>query len=472
MARAANAIEADVVVAGSGMGGLVAAVRAQEFGADVVLLEKGTRPGGTTIVSGGVFPEAGHTPEQYEPQIDPFEPVEMGIAWLEELGVTVAEWTEERSEPIRSRRATGLLRQLDPPDFVAHMVDLVEERGGRILLQTPLESLSTDDDGRIDGVIAYDLREEERFTIRTRSVILATGGFSGNEELVEQFFPESRNATFWHRRDPWTTGDGFLAAKDVGAKTTGGLSIPYGRSLIAPPAVVSFDELREATQYYGAKSITLDADGRRFTDESKGRRELNEDLIRYSDGRAFHVVDRTIYDSSWPLDHVGTRIERSKEFGGLVLEADTIADLCAQLSDHDVDGDRALETIESFNEAIRDGRADDLDPPRRRFHDPIETPTFYAIRAQAGVSFYFGGLDVNECAQVLSRARSSTSALVYPNSPMDVSYEPIPGLYAAGVEVGRPDDSGYYQHGLAIGLATGRLAGEHAARYATGGRND
>lgn len=455
---------ADVLIAGSGLGGLVASVRALQFDADVLLVEKAPRVGGTTLVSGGVLTESGHDASDVPPQIDPFEPVEDGITWLEDLGVTIEEWSEERSAAIRADEGDDLLRQFDPPALVETMADRIEDQGGRIELNCPIEELRTDDDGRIAGAIATDLATDERVEIEAGAVILATGGYSGNSELVETYYPETRDADVWLRRDPWTTGDGFLAAKAVGAKVTGGLSIPYGRSLVAPPAVVTVDDLREASQYYGARCVAIRKDGLRFTDESTGRRELNEALIDHSDGQAFLVLDQALYESNWPMDPVGARIERSKEFGGLVVEAASLEELGRELSEHDVDGARAVETITAFNESVRTGQHEELDPPRRRYHDPVDEPPFYAVKTQAGVSFYFGGLDVDENAQVLSRARSCTSELIYPDSPRDVFFEPIDGLYAAGVEVGRPDETGFYQHGLALGLATGRIAGEHAAR--------
>lgn len=450
-------IQTDVVVAGSGLAGLVSSVRALEHGADVILLEKGPKPGGTTIVTGGAF----CVREDRELQIAPYEPLEDGVRWLEEIGVTVRE-VEERWGPLIE--VEGCKKRIDPPDFVNHMIELIKDMGGEVCLETPLNELITNDQNEIIGLTAHS-PEGKLIEIEADSVILATGGYNGNEKLVEQFLPNDVD-DIWLRQDPWSTGDGFLAAQKVGGKTTRGLRIPYGHSMAGPPARMAFNDLRDGTQYYETTSIAIDERGKRFADESRvaiGSHGFIQDLINKAGGEAFLVIDQDIYDSTWPHINVQSRVENARDLGAPIVEADTLEELGEGLGEHGIDGTTAIETIHDFNDKVNQGRTDELDPPRISRQIPVETPPLRAIGVRAGVSFFFGGLDVNENAQVLARSNSTSTIPLYPSNAGEIKLEPIKGLYAAGVEVGRPDSEGYYTAGLALGLATGRIAGKHAA---------
>lgn len=456
-----ESLQTDVVVVGSGLAGLVSAVRAMEHGAKVIVLEKGSRPGGTTIVSGGAFCAR----QDRDPRIAVHEPLENGVEWLEDLGVTVSD-VEQRWTPLVE--TINCTKRIDPPDFVDHMVELIQSGEGELRLETPMKELVTDDQHEISGVVAHD-PDGDVIEIDASSVILATGGYAGNEQLVEQFLPSDTD--IWLRRDPWSTGDGFLAATEIGAKTTRGLDEPYGHSLAGPPARIALDDLRDASQYYETTSIAITDDGTRFTDESRvaiGSHGFLKDLVQKAGGRAFLVIDHAIYESTWPHISVKSRVEHARALGGPVIEADSLDELAEELEEHGVDGERATETVQTFNECITDGTTSDLDVPRSNRKIPMDTPPFYAIGVRAGISFFFGGLDVNENAQVLARTNSTSTVPLSPAGPGEISIEPIEGLYAAGVEVGREDGHGHYTAGLALGLASGRIAGKHAADRAMG----
>jgi len=457
--------ETDVVVAGTGLAGLVSALRALETGADVLVLEKGHRVGGNAPITGGTFA----VDRDAEPSVDAYEPIDDGLDWLDSLGITLREpahrWLTEDVERVA---------QIDPPDFVADMEARIREAGGEFLTETPFQELAVDSAGRISGAVA-ESDASGRFRIEAPSVVLATGGFSGNEELVERYLGRS---DVWLNRHPWSTGDGFLAAQDVGGKTTRGLSNPVGHSKPAPPAQISFEDIR-CDQMYETSAIAVDIDGRRFTDESRyesGSISFINDFVEKVDGDAYLLVDRRLYESHTgqlaESPTVASLVEQARDLGGTVVESDTVEGLARSLGSHGVNGDRLVETIREFNAAVRgegDGR---LDPPRRNRRTPLEEPPFYAVAVRPGIVFFRGGLDVDHNARVLSRSRSTSSLALHPSSVKDVSIEPIRGLYAAGVEVGRPDNQSYYHLGLSLGLSTGRIAGAHAAEYALERRGD
>lgn len=459
-------IAADTVIIGGGMAGLVSAVRAQETGADVVLLEKGSRFGGSMYLSTGAI----WTYDSYEafrenvPNGDPKlqrvlnESISDGYEWLDELGVELA-------EPELDLPGTG--HQFDPPTFTERMVSIIEDNGGTTLLETAMDEIRVEN-GRVHGVTAHTA-DGKRVIVDSPSVVLATGGFQGNEDMVERYITSNTEALHL-RANPWSTGDGLEAATDVGAKMTKGLSKFYGHSLPAN-AQFSETELSDVSQYYGPISVTLDEDGERFTDESESELEavLIQDITRLADGRAFYVIDSELYEEETEgiSGSAKSDVERAREADGRVAECETLAALGDALSKWGVNGEKAVETIREYNQAIRDGNAERLDPPRTDFKHRIDTPPFYAVEVQPGITYTMGGLDTDEQMRV---QRRSNSAATYgqrykPDDEQETATNAIPGLYAAGIDVGNVHyrtSSG----GLSQGLVTGRIAGKNAAEFA------
>ncbi len=457
-----DSVSTDVVIAGSGMGGLCAAVMAQENGADVVVLEKGHQAGGTTYISGGAFSVNDDEP----PDIDAHEPVEKGMEWLAAHGIEMRTPTEnwkpiEEDQPIKKR--------FDPPQFTNRMVEIIEGNGGSVLLETPLTDLRVDDGGCVIGVRAYDAGGGVALSIDAGAVILATGSYPGNDELISQFVDSDPSLGLG--ANPWSTGDGLEVAKRIGALTSGAFSTPHGHSALAPPARYTYEEVREALMFFESKAVALDMHGRRFTDESVtnlGNHGFIQGLLHDADGKAFLVIDGDLYQETWPHISVESRIDNAKRFGAPLVEADDLNELVEGLKEWGMDGRTALDSIHEFNEAVSSGEGARLDPPRERLQVPMDSPPFFAVGVVAGIDYYYGGLDINANAQVLHRASSSGSVEFATNSSEEYRFVPIPGLYAAGTEVGRPGPEGYHNGGLSLGLVTGRIAGRHAAEYATG----
>lgn len=447
-------IETDVTIIGAGVAGLAAGVRALEFDVDVTVLEKGDKVGGTGLTSGGWIA----VDKSGEPNSGIFEPIEESVEWLDEidaptniLGERWAPLTEEHDNvPV----------QVEPVDYAYHMRDLIEDGGGTILLETPMDELLMDDEGTVTGVKAKDPSGDPLY-IRSGSVILATGGIIGNDELVRTFLPS--DASILLRGNQWKTGDGFIEARKIGAKTTEGMSIPSGHTTLGPPAKYGFMDLRPASMFFATKSIAVGMDGKRFTDEGQFNLEdeqFIDDMIYEADGEAFLVIDHDLYTTTWPHQRVETKIENAKKWGAEVVEAETIPELCDGLDEFGVDGETAQETIEEFNAHVSDGNGEKLKPPRTNYQTPMDTPPFYAVGVQAGVEMVFGGLDVSEEGQVLSRAESMSTNVHY--EPDTVRLIPIEGLYAAGLDAGR-SGHGYYRAGWGFSLSTGRVTGKQAA---------
>lgn len=449
-------LRTDVVVVGAGMAGLVAGVDLVESEVDVVVLEKGTEPGGSMRISNGVV----WTYLPYErlreraPHGDPAlqrllaDRFEDDLEWLSEVGAELSDLEFD---------VPGPGKEIDPESFTEHLVDRIEERGGDLRVETPLDSLVCDDEGAVVGVEATTPRGD-RLVVEGESVIVATGGFQGNEQLVEQHVTDATE-NLYLRSNPWSTGDGLLAALEAGGKTTAGLGTFYGHTMAAPPANVTPDRFADATQYYGYAAVALDRHGERFTDESESAIEetLTQDVARRADGRAYYVFDEHVADRSFAYRTADDIVSSADDLGGRTARVETLADLESALDDWGVNGRRAVETIREFNRSIRNDRQPD--PPRRDERVPLDEPPFRVVEVQPAITFTMGGLAVSESMEVKRRSESRSELAL---EPADGEDGVIPGLFAAGSDVGNVHRRKYVG-GLAVALVTGRVAAESAA---------
>lgn len=460
-----DSLQKDIVIAGAGMAGLVAAVRALEEDVDVLILEKAPRPGGSMYISSGQIYtyDSEEIVHEKVPDGDPalqslvVREFHDSLDWLSQKGI-------ELKEPFSSRLPDSTRKQIEPPEFTEHMLELVDAGGGQLRLETPLRSLWTNEVGDLRGVIARR-PEGAPLRIEAKRVILATGGFQGNEELVERYITEHTNH-LWLRSNPWSSGDGLLAAQDIGAKLTDGMGTFYGHNMAAPPAEFSPLEYTDASQYYGPFAIAIDSAGRRFTDETETNFEevLVQDTAKLANGQAWYVFDNDLYhEEAINGRRISAIVERAAEYGAPVAKTDSLDDLGDALKEWGVNGRQAVKTVSAFNRAVREGTTGELHPPRRRYHRTFDSPPFYAVKVQPGITFTMGGLAVSETGQVLRRTGTSTTLPHFPERYEHVLSEPIEGLFAAGADVGNIHHR-HYLGGLATALVTGLQAARHAVK--------
>ena len=465
-----------IIICGGGMAGLCAAVTALQAGACVTLIEKAPQLGGTAAMSGGLiwtFSDFDQLRRDI-PDGDPvlqwlvFDGADAGRSWLESLGV--------RLGPEQLMLGHGRGRAIEPPQAIGTLADHVRSLGGEVRLATALESLLVVD-GAVVGVRAVS--EGRTTDLYGSAVILATGGFQGNPELLTRYGVADPD-NLYLRASPWSTGDGFIAATRAGAAATSGLNTFYGHALAAPPARFNASELRDVSQYYGPTGVAINMQGERFADESDGTGEeaLNQRLARQPRGLGFYIVDQALLDHH-PVQgyEIVTHaiLDRARDHKAPVIVADTLDDLVEGLGRHGVPRMRARQEIDQFNLAILEGRAEDLRPARRRNHHALTTPPFHAVGVKASITFTMGGLAIDEQTRVLRRAGGSSplapvpitrafQALGSDHTSIGTEFRmtPIRGLYAAGCDTGNVSHFGY-MGGLCTALATGRVAGREAA---------
>jgi succinate dehydrogenase/fumarate reductase flavoprotein subunit len=453
-------MDADVLVLGGGMAGLCAALAAAEHGARVLVLDKGTRFGGSMALSNGIVWSFART-EDVRSRLRSgnaalqeliVEQLPSGFEWLLSHGVDL--------QPEQRYFGYGRGRPASGPQMTSALVEAIRGRGGELVTGIGAQRLRAGDGST--GVLAFG--PEGSLEATARSVILATGGFQGNAELLERYVGQHAGAMYL-RANPWSTGDGLLAAIDIGAAVTPGLGTFYGHAMTAPPARFGVDAFQEMSHKYGPMAVALNLDGRRFADESAGTGEetLNIAIAHQREATAAYVFDAATaerpYDAG-PLARV--IIERARRAGGPVVEAGTLEELAGAMLDWGFPPAEVLRSLREFNAAVQGGEHGVLQPPRRGERHAVVQPPFTAALVRAAITFTCGGLAVDLDMHVLRRAASVAMLPLVKAPAEDLQVTPIPHLYAAGCDVGGL--SGWsYMGGLAQALVTGRVAGTRAA---------
>ena len=450
-----------VLVLGAGMAGLCAAITALERGAEVLLLEKGTRCGGSMYLSSGIVWTFARQ-EDVRSQIPDGDPALQdllvgnltgSLAWLAAQGVQL--------QPEREYLVYGRGREASGPQMTAALLERIKSLGGKVLSGTAVQSLLIED-GAVTGVQAFD--QQGAVTVHARSVILATGGFQGNTELLARYVTPYASSMYL-RANPWSTGDGLLAALAAGAATTPWLHTFYGHALTAPPARFTAWEFQDMSHKYAPLAVVLNLEGRRFADESAGTGEecLNAQIARQPQATAVCVFDAVTAQRACeggPLASVV--MDRARRAGGPVVQADTLEALAQQMQAWGLPAAQVLRTVQTFNDAVSSGNADRLHPARRTHHFPVLRPPFTAALMRAAITFTCGGLRADLDMRVLRRAASVAMLPLVTAPPDELQVTAIPNLYAAGCDVGGFSTQNY-MGGLAQALVSGRVAGAAAA---------
>jgi len=251
------------------------------------------------------------------------------------------------------------------------------------------------------------------------------------------------------RAHPRSTGDGFLAALEVGALASAGLDEFYGRNLPAPPAEFAPEAFVEVSQLYGRHAVALNRGGERYADEAADWSEtaLTRATARQPGLRAWYVVDGEALRERVRDRTVEAMIATARSSGGTVLQAESLEELAERLGERGTPRATVLRTLHEYNAAVAAGRGSRLSPPRSDPAAPVRVAPFVAVEVAPAITHTIGGLAVDGGCRVLSRAGGRA----------------LPGLYAAGVEVGGVSVGGYTS-GLASALVFGGVAAESALR--------
>jgi fumarate reductase flavoprotein subunit len=465
---------ADVVIVGFGAAGAAAAIEASVHGADVIVLEKMSIGGGTTIMSGGTI-YASETSIQREsgisdsaeemfkllmaagkglnrPELVKLAAHQSGeiIEWLLGLGVDL--WPEVFiGEPFGCELYPEYAR-ITPPVPRVHVVKgmgeelfttlamTVAQRPINVLLETPSNELIAEG-GEVIGIRARNKRGTLNIRAR-KGVVLTTGGFMYNKEMLARFCPKGYKSL--PLGNPGDEGDGIKMGLKVGGNVWA-MSDTNGLPAVRIPG----QELGRPLllNYYGFPSILVDGNGDRFVNEGIFYEFVNDALLTLEgDPPGYVIFDDVV------LTQAENKIVKYFSAGllkeideGLVIQASTIKSLAARIG---INAVRLSETIDRYNHLASAGRDFDFGKTYEMGLGPVKEPPFFAIPVHPGMIATTGGLKINTSAQVLNMSDNA-----------------IPRLYAAGRTTGGVLGAVFPASGanLLDALCFGRIAGRNAA---------
>jgi len=469
-------ITADVVVIGGGGAGMAAAAAAAEKGARVVVLDK-RGLGGSSAMAFGVFAVEGT-----EQQDKCFKAAMEFARWRINPRIVRA-FIDKSGDTVKWLKEKGLefMPEMPGPQDTPHphqikgqglsLIKLLAEeckkRGGIIMTQTPGREILLDNQGNVCGIVAG--KKGDEFIIKTKSVIISTGGFAANKELMKKYCPDYHEDM--ERIGVPNTGDGLLMAIQAGAATESlgpmllgmpkALHPPYDATTSDYPAVFRRGIIMFVTD---ARGIRLNKRGQRFVDESLGM--VENSIVRQPDNVCYTIFDKNILKdisanapkfpgeteskpiSPEDLDGGFRQLERTREF---VKVCDSLNEAAEWMG---IEPQVLNKNIEEYNSDCNKGR-DSLFAKNSKYLVPLTAPPFYAVKWHATVLNTMGGIKINEYTEVL-----------------DKEDRPIPGLYAAGVDTGGWESYTYCWlisgHAFGFSVYSGRIAGEQAAEYIKG----
>lgn len=451
----------DVAVIGAGGAGLAAAASAAERGRSVLVIEAAGKVGGSTALAGGSFMAAGtsvqeaagfpgDTPDAFYDHYLTFNrwAVDPAVAhrfcfratptldWLTELGVSFTPeglYRATRESAPRSHRPVG-----GGQAIVDALVRLVNDRGVDMALGRRVDTLEAQPGGHGFRIVAG---EDE---VTASAVVLATGGFGNNAELVRKYLPDA-DVDAWSPSAETCRGDGIALAESFGAEMAG---LNHSDVLMASGLV------KEIEPYPPGWLLIVGADGRRFVAESAPYAVVTPLALEH--GPCWVILDDVMVRSArpqaaaawgsgtWTADTLLAGVD-----SGRVLTAGTIEDLAESAG---LPGPAVAATVRRYNSWVASGEDREFFKETQDLR-AVSAPPFYAVRLRptvVAVTAY--GIRIDADARVLGEADS----------------EPVPGLFAAGEVTGNVLGPQYLGGGNAIGSALifGRIAGESAAEYA------
>jgi fumarate reductase flavoprotein subunit len=450
-------IEVDVIVIGGGIAGFSAAVTAAEAGAEVVLLEKQDRPGGSTAISGGFFAFTGTEEQEAHDIVDTPELLlrdlqevgehrnDLGLLeayvaqqgelyrWMRDKGVTFP------AVELSSGQTAARSHHTPPRDLLDTLqAALVGTGRGRVLVEHRAVALEREG-ARVVGVQVHTPEGERRFRARG-GVVITSGGFSRSPELLQIFAPHQVGAIPYGGLG--NTGDGLQMAWQLGAgfRDMGYIAGTYGSHPETGP------ERHELLCAYYLGAIIVNTSGCRFVDESQSYKILGDACLRQPEQLGFEIFDSQVRARSMPgvpLSDIDFLEEK-----GRLFRADSLAEL-AELASIDPDG--LVDTVARYNAAVRGEEPDEFGRDGLCNHVgellEVTKPPFYAYPAKTLMTSTYCGLTITPRAEVL-----------------DVSGAVIEGLYAAGEVTGGFHGMSYMTGtSLGKGALFGRVAGREAA---------
>ncbi len=481
-------LEVDVVIVGAGGAGMTAGIAAARAGSKVVILEKTAMSGGNSVRSTGgmnaaetkyqndngwneaagvekaleaakAYPALAKLAQTVRQEYNSWRASPKGyfdstnlfildtmiggkaindldlVTTLAERSADAIDWLDSIGASLHSVGAFGgasvrrIHRPVSPEGKILsvgpYLVPILEQgcidNGVDIIFNAPVTEILMQD-GKAVGVKA------EGYTVKAQAVVLATGGFGANLEMVAQLKPELKG--FVTTNAPSITGDGIQMAQAVGAATVDMDQIQIHPTVEQKTSALITEGLR------GDGAILVNQEGQRFCDEVGTRDAVSAAELVQTGSYAYLIVDQRMAEAS---DVIAGYIKK-----GYATLGDTPGQLAESL---EIPAEAFTDTIDRWNAAVAAGR--DGDFGRTSFAAPLDTAPYHAIRVVPGVHHTMGGVKIDTAARVLD--------------PKDTA---IPGLFAAGEVTGGIHGANRLGgNAVADFVVFGQIAGESAAAY-------
>ena len=498
-------IETDVVVVGAGAAGSLAALSASNNGANVVLLEKAGTVSGAGTMAGGLFAADSNQQKEAGKEVDKewlydqyvrdssyyansrlitriIDEAGETVNYLEENGVNLLLMDSGAGAQYAHVGMPATIHYYQDGGSVAIQTlhDKVVENGGQVMYETPGEELIFDKDNKVAGVVAKKA-DGTTLRINAKSVILATGGFGGNAEMMTEVFGEKAGTGLIGT----ATGDGLNMAWSAGAAEEG-IEVAQWFGMKYGPEAKKMEDSGKLTDLVRNPLLFVNTRGERFCNEEEAYESaalgtymynqpdgdmyiiLNDSIIKevaekglaevfadrwghlYGQGLTYqeagHVkdLDAMAEANRTPYDYTSTIEDAVK--CGVAFEANTIEEL-AKL----IDAPYLVEEVKNYNEMCKSGEDTQFYKDSKYMYD-LEEGTFYAVKVDLRCLGTLGGVKINEDIQAVDEEGNA-----------------IENLWVAGSDAGGLYGNNYVMfEGGTLGFAytSGRLAGENAAQNA------
>lgn len=445
----------DVVVVGAGGAGLCSAIAATDAGCRVIVLEKqGIVGGNTNYSTGGINAsgtsfqevlgirdsnglfyddtwEGGHRlgfPELVHEFVERSAPT---VTWLSGLGVDLSDVGLMGGSSVkRTHRPAG--GAAIGPHLMMTLAEACNERKVDVRTGNRVTGLLTEH-GVVTGVSVCG-HDGKAYNVTAKAVIVATGGFGANLDMVSAMKPELRGFSTLNHKG--ATGDAFSWVSGFDAAL-----VHMDQIQIHPTAeAVNHVMITEAVRGNGA--ILVNADGKRFVNEMSTRDVVSAAILEQDGGCAYLVFDEQVRASLASIETYHNQ--------GILLEARTLKELASMAN---MDPSSFENCVRQYNSYQSAGKDPEFFRSATQMPSSISRPPYYAVKVMPAIHHTMGGLRVDTSCRVVKNDGSV-----------------IPGLYAAGeVTGGLHGGNRLGGNGVADVVVNGKVAGEEAARYCFAG---
>lgn len=477
-------LETDVVIVAGGPAGLAAAITAGENGLKSIILEKSGTTGGAANMGMGplgidtkiqkanfnnisVQEALAMHMEYTHYRVDEdlvqtyFNKSADTIEWLQEMGVEFAGafryFKESEATWHIVKPENGVIGPRAAGPMIRKMTERAKELGTEILLETPAVSLIVEN-GKVCGAKAVD-KEGNGIEVRGKAVIVATGGFGNNKEMLKEEFGLNLGEDFFPFQIPGITGDGLRMMWDVGAEKFGAnieaiYQIPDNLNWFLLDAVLRqpnllINQLGDRFMNEGDMGNTTYAgNALHLQPGNYGYCIMDEGILKEYKKNGPDIVD-IVHPAEAFIAFDGQAAQAVEQGYQGYIEAETVEELAQKLG---IDAEKLQDTIDEYNEMCANGVDTKFHKPQKYLH-PITGKGKYLVGKYYLAAYgTVGGVRINKYCEVL-----------------DKNQMPIEGLYSAGSDANTiyGDSYNFTLPGNTMGFAinSGRMAGESVAEY-------